>query len=42
MSNCALCHGPDGKGGGPLAIAKNLPPPDLTTLAAGETANEPL
>jgi mono/diheme cytochrome c family protein len=40
MSNCALCHGPDGKGG-PLAVAKNLPSPDLTTLAARETANEP-
>lgn len=26
---CALCHGPDGKGGGPLA-AKFVPPPDLT------------
>jgi putative copper resistance protein D len=32
--NCTLCHGPDGKGGGPLAAAKNLTPPDLTTLAA--------
>ena len=32
--NCTLCHGPDGKGGGPLALAKNLMPPDLTTLAA--------
>ena len=26
---CALCHGPDGKGGGPIA-AKFIPPPDLT------------
>lgn len=26
---CALCHGPDGKGGGPVA-AKFVPPPDLT------------
>lgn len=26
---CALCHGPDGKGGGPIA-AKFVPPPDLT------------
>ena len=26
---CALCHGPDAKGGGPLA-AKFVPPPDLT------------
>lgn len=26
---CALCHGPDGKGGGPIA-SKFVPPPDLT------------
>ncbi len=26
---CALCHGPDAKGGGPVA-AKFIPPPDLT------------
>lgn len=26
---CALCHGPDAKGGGPIA-AKFIPPPDLT------------
>lgn len=26
---CALCHGADGKGGGPVA-AKFVPPPDLT------------
>ncbi len=26
---CALCHGPDGKGGGPIAT-KFVPPPDLT------------
>jgi cytochrome c553 len=26
---CALCHGPDGKGGGPVAN-KFVPPPDLT------------
>lgn len=26
---CALCHGPDGKGGGPVAT-KFVPPPDLT------------
>ncbi len=32
--NCTVCHGPDGKGGGPLAKAENLSPPDLTTLAA--------
>ncbi len=32
--NCTVCHGLDGKGGGPLATALNLTPPDLTTLAA--------
>ena len=32
--NCAFCHGVDGKGGGPLASALDLMPPDLTTLAA--------
>ncbi len=32
--NCTLCHGYDGKGGGPLAEAMQLAPPDLTTLAA--------
>lgn len=26
---CTLCHGPDGKGGGPVA-GKFVPPPDLT------------
>ena len=26
---CALCHGPDAKGGGPVA-ARFVPPPDLT------------
>lgn len=26
---CTLCHGPDGKGGGPIA-KKFVPPPDLT------------
>jgi mono/diheme cytochrome c family protein len=26
---CALCHGPDAKGGGPVA-SKFVPPPDLT------------
>jgi mono/diheme cytochrome c family protein len=26
---CAVCHGPDGKGGGPVA-PKFVPPPDLT------------
>jgi mono/diheme cytochrome c family protein len=31
--NCTVCHGPGGKGGGPLARALNLAPPDLTALS---------
>jgi mono/diheme cytochrome c family protein len=31
--NCTVCHGAEGKGGGPLAKALNLTPPDLTTLS---------
>ena len=30
---CAVCHGKDGKGGGPAAEALKTPPTDLTTLA---------
>jgi mono/diheme cytochrome c family protein len=30
---CAVCHGPRGKGDGPVATALKVPPPDLTTLA---------
>jgi mono/diheme cytochrome c family protein len=30
---CAVCHGADGKGGGPAASALKTPPPDLTTMA---------
>ena len=30
---CAVCHGNDGKGGGPAAEALKVPPPDLTILA---------
>lgn len=30
---CAVCHGADGKGGGPAAEALKAPPPDLTTMA---------
>ncbi|MGZ5915294.1 MAG: c-type cytochrome [Hyphomicrobium sp.] len=32
--HCALCHGLDGRGGGPLADAMKLVPTDLTRLAA--------
>jgi mono/diheme cytochrome c family protein len=30
---CASCHGDDGKGAGPAAIAFQVQPPDLTTLS---------
>jgi len=32
-SYCAVCHGPDAKGGGPAASALKSPPSDLTVLA---------
>jgi mono/diheme cytochrome c family protein len=31
---CAVCHGLDGRGGGPAAPAMKAPMPDLTMLAA--------
>jgi len=30
---CAVCHGTDGKGGGPAASALKMPPSDLTQIA---------
>jgi mono/diheme cytochrome c family protein len=30
---CASCHGREGTGDGPVAIALKVPPPDLTVLA---------
>ncbi len=30
---CAVCHGTDGKGGGPAASALKVPPADLTQLS---------
>ena len=33
MSNCATCHGADGKGNGPLGAKLRTKPADLTTLA---------
>jgi mono/diheme cytochrome c family protein len=32
-SYCAVCHGADGKGGGPAASALKTPPADLTLLS---------
>ena len=31
---CAVCHGPDGRGAGPMASALKVPPGDLTRIAA--------
>ena len=33
MEHCAVCHGNDGTGNGPLAPALNQVPSDLTTIA---------
>ena len=30
---CAVCHGRDGRGMGPAALALKVPPPDLTILS---------
>jgi mono/diheme cytochrome c family protein len=38
---CAVCHGKDGKGGGPAVAAMKVPPPDLTTLAAKNNGKYP-
>ena len=32
-AHCAPCHGPDGKGDGPVAVALKAKPADLTILA---------
>ncbi len=32
-NNCAVCHGKDGKGGGPFVELLKRAPPDLTTMA---------
>jgi len=34
-SYCAVCHGPDGKGGGPFSPQLKVWPPDLTQLLKG-------
>lgn len=37
---CAVCHGPDIKGTGPLAQKSNPPTPDLTTPAFKKRLND--
>jgi mono/diheme cytochrome c family protein len=39
--NCALCHGLDGRGGGPLAEAMKVVPTDLTRLAVRSNGEFP-
>ena len=38
---CAVCHGADGKGGGPAASALKVPPPDLTLLSKNNGGKYP-
>jgi mono/diheme cytochrome c family protein len=38
---CAVCHGTDGKGGGPAASALKVPPADLTQLAKNNGGKYP-
>ena len=40
-SYCAVCHGKDGKGGGPAASAMKTPPTDLTVLAKNNGGKYP-
>lgn len=41
VNYCAVCHGRDGKGGGPAASALKTAPTDLTKLAAGNDGKYP-
>jgi mono/diheme cytochrome c family protein len=38
---CAVCHGTDGKGGGPAASALKTPPTDLTMLSKNNGGKYP-
>jgi len=40
-SYCAVCHGTDGKGGGPAASALKTAPADLTKLSANNGGKYP-
>jgi mono/diheme cytochrome c family protein len=39
---CASCHGEDAKGRGPMAVWLNVPPADLTRIAARNAGRFPL
>jgi mono/diheme cytochrome c family protein len=40
MARCAVCHGADARGTGPLASKSNPPTPDLTTAAFRKRLND--
>jgi len=40
-SYCAACHGTDGKGNGPAAVALKTPPADLTVLSKNNGGKYP-
>jgi mono/diheme cytochrome c family protein len=42
QAHCAVCHGRDAKGGGPMAQSLKVSPPDLTRIAARNSAHFPL
>jgi mono/diheme cytochrome c family protein len=35
-AHCAVCHGSDARGGGPMAKVLRVPPPDLTRIVTRE------
>ncbi len=39
---CAVCHGADGKGGGPMAKSLKVMPPDLSRIVVRNGGNFPL
>lgn len=39
---CQSCHGAGGTGNGPVAVYLNVPPPDLTTIAARNDGEFPM
>lgn len=42
MANCAVCHGADGKGNGPILDFLKAAPSDLTTLSAQNGGQFPI
>lgn len=41
MEVCAVCHGPEGKGAGPLSTYLSVEPPDVTQLAKNNDGHFP-